>query len=95
MRGKSRLPDARRERAILALVRGDSREAAASAANVSERVLYRWLREPCFRDRYLSARDQFLRESVTELARLEAGACAGLYARIHGLASPALAGQAA
>jgi hypothetical protein len=91
MRGKSRLPDPRRERAIMALVHGNSRAGAAEAANISERVLYRWLRDQCFVDQYNAARQQFLREGVAELARLDARAWPRLFARIHGLPADASA----
>jgi hypothetical protein len=96
MRGKSRLPDARRERAIMALVSGGSRAAAAEAANISERVLYRWLRDQSFREQYNSARQQYLREGVAEVARLDARGEPWRFARMHGLPAdaPAVAGQA-
>jgi len=49
---------AKQERAIIALLSASTIGAAAAAAGIGERTLFRWLSEPTFQDSYQQARRQ-------------------------------------
>jgi hypothetical protein len=64
-KGKSRF----RERAINALLSGDTIEEAAREAGISKRTLLRWLREPEFRAAYTQAKADVLKMASGILTR--------------------------
>lgn len=58
---------ARQEKAVIALLHADSVRQAAEAAEVPERSLYRWLKEPAFDTAYRDARRQSVGQAVARL----------------------------
>ena len=57
----------RRDRAILALLQHVTVEKAAAAVNLHPSTLYRWLKEPDFRDQFLEARSRAFAQSLARL----------------------------
>src|SRR5215208_6282738 len=62
------------ERAIIALLSEPTLRAAASSAGISESTLWRWLREPVFKDAYRKARSDALAQATAMLQALAAEA---------------------
>lgn len=62
----------RQERLIACLLTCDHQRTACVKAGVSEPSLYRWLRDPAFRQALDQAREQFRSRKIAELARQEA-----------------------
>jgi transposase-like protein len=57
----------RRDRAILALLQHGTVEKAAAAVNLHPSTLYRWWKEPDFRDQFLEARSRAFALSLSRL----------------------------
>jgi hypothetical protein len=55
------------ERAIIALLSEPTLKAAAASASISETTLWRWLREPAFKDAYRKARSDALAQATAKL----------------------------
>jgi hypothetical protein len=68
----------KQENAIIALMSKPSLAKAAAAAGVSEKTLYRWLREPEFTDRYREARREAFGHAIAMTQRHAAAAVATL-----------------
>jgi hypothetical protein len=62
------------ERAIFALLSEPTLKAAAASASISETTLWRWLREPAFKDAYRKARSDALAQATAKLQALAAEA---------------------
>jgi transposase-like protein len=62
------------ERAIIALLSEPTLRAAAASAGISETTLWRWLREPIFKDAYRKARSDALAQATAKLQALAAEA---------------------
>jgi len=57
----------RQEQAIAALLNYRTLEAAAQSVGIGKNTLWRWLREPSFRERFQEARDRILDSTVLRL----------------------------
>jgi hypothetical protein len=66
------------ERAIIALLSEPTLRAAASSANISETTLWRWLRDPDFKDAYRKARSDALAQATARLQTLTGAAVEAL-----------------
>ena len=66
------------DKAITALLASVTVEAAAKKVGVSDRTLHRWLKEPAFRQSYLSARRLVMEQAVGSLQRASLGAVEAL-----------------
>ena len=62
------------ERAIIALLSEPTLKAAATSAGISETTLWRWLRDPTFKDSYRKARSDALAQATARLQTLAAEA---------------------
>ena len=67
--GSSPAISGRQERSLQRLLAEPTIEAAAKAAHVGERTLYRWLREPAFQEAYREARTEAVRLATARLQR--------------------------
>lgn len=54
----------RQEQAIIALLNEPTVKRAAESANMGERTIYRWMREPAFRRAYMNARREAFAHAV-------------------------------
>lgn len=61
--------DSAQVKAIQALLTTSSRRKAAQKADVSEATLFRWLREPCFRSAYSSAKQDLYDQAMGNIQR--------------------------
>jgi transposase-like protein len=77
MRGHGSKLGRRKEAAIAALLSTRTIEEAARQAGISSRTLLRWLKDPEFREEWLSARRQSLSQATARLQNA-AGAAASL-----------------
>jgi hypothetical protein len=66
------------ERAIIALLSEPTLRAAASSADISETTLWRWLRDPDFKDAYRKARSDALAQATARLQTLTGAAVEAL-----------------
>jgi hypothetical protein len=66
------------ERAIIALLSEPTLRAAASSADISETTLWRWLRDPDFKDAYRKARSDALTQATARLQTLTGAAVEAL-----------------
>ena len=57
------------ERAVLALLTASTIKEAAAQAQISEPTLYRWLKEPAFREAWVEARRLAVGEALSPLSR--------------------------
>ena len=70
------------ERAIIALLSEPTLKAAAASASISETTLWRWLREPGFKNAYRRARSEALGRATARLQAL-AGEAVETLAQVH------------
>jgi len=71
MRGNARkfeILTSRQQRALVALLEEPTREDAAKRAGVNPATLYRWLREPAFREALAEARRDAFSQATTAIA---------------------------
>lgn len=61
--------DARKEKALAALLSCNTQEAAAEAAGISPRTLRNYLREPEFMERYRKANGQLVQAATLQIQR--------------------------
>ena len=66
------------DRMILALLQEPSLEKAAAAVGVTEVTVWRWLRTPAFREKYLAARRDAFSRSLAKLQHASVAAVATL-----------------
>ena len=67
MRDETQNLTSKQLRAIAALLTTNTREEAAAAAGVSPATLYRWLKEPAFREEYRAERSRAVGQVMGEL----------------------------
>jgi len=60
----------KQQKAIVALLSNSTIEKAAVDAGISERTLYRWLNDPCFRDECRKSRRQLFSQSMGRIQKL-------------------------
>lgn len=94
MSAEPRLTDAQ-DRAIDAVLEHETREAAATAAKVSPRSLFRWLKSPVFQTELARRRTRLLSVSADILARGAAGAARALVRMSEGTLAASQARTAA
>ena len=78
MAGKIDILTPQQQKACLALLTEPTISAAAQAAGVGERTLYRWLDDPTFATAYRAARRQAVSQAIARLQQLSSGAVAVL-----------------
>jgi hypothetical protein len=66
------------ERAIIALLSEPTLKAAPASAGISETTLWRWLRDPDFKDAYRKARSDALAQATARLQTLTGAAVEAL-----------------
>jgi IS30 family transposase len=79
----------RKERAILALLQYPTTEKAAAALNLHPSTLYRWLKQPDFRDKFIAARAAAFTQSLARLQQAAPAATTRLLRLIANDATPA------
>lgn len=80
--------EAKREKAIEALLREPNTAQAAKAAGISEATIHRYLKEPAFREAYQRTRAQLLDNTVTVLMAVSLEAVKTLQAIMSDKGSP-------
>jgi len=83
MQAKSEKLTARQEKAILAILSEPGVEAAAAAVGVNPATLWRWQKEPAFREALADARREAFSTATTRIA----GACAGAVETLRSIAA--------
>jgi hypothetical protein len=78
MAGKADVLSGQQQKAIAGLLNQPTISAAAQAAGVGERTLYRWLDDPTFAAAYRAARRQAVAQAIARLQQLSSGAVAVL-----------------
>ncbi|MDF2606969.1 MAG: phage protein [Bacillales bacterium] len=66
--------DARREKAIVSLLREPTITSAAKAAGVGETTIYRWLQDDAFKKKYRILRKMALSQTILQLSKSTASA---------------------
>jgi transposase-like protein len=79
----------RKDRAILALLQYPTIEKAAAALNIHPSTLYRWLKQPDFKDKYIEARAAGFEQSLARLQLAAPAAATRLLRFIANDATPA------
>ncbi len=78
MAGKADVLTPQQQKACVALLTETTIAAAAKAAGVGERTLYRWLDDATFAEAYRAARRKAVTQAVARLQQLSSGAVAVL-----------------
>src|SRR5919199_5893638 len=78
MAGKADVLSGQQQKAIAGLLNQPTISAAAQAAGVGERTLYRWLDDPTFATAYRAARRKAVSQAIARLQQVSSGAVAVL-----------------
>ena len=91
MKGHGEKLSRKKEQAIKALLENDTHADAAKAAGIAEATLWRWLKEPEFKEAFRSAKLRVLEEAITKLQKASGQAISALLAIVLNDQAPASA----
>lgn len=91
MKGHGEKLSRKKERAIKALLEHDTHADAAKAVGIGEVTLWRWLREPDFKEAFREAKRRILDEALTTLQKATGKAIGALVSILEDQGKPASA----